>query len=145
MPVLALQHLVHALLSQLPEDPANAIITVKSDSAPPVVANGQKRTTEGPVYDPAIVYVLELCTVLALRDDESMKALGQDVAGALQNILRDASNYHQTMVSRTVFYTLNLLRASYVSILPSSAQQNLIHLGSFLYKSTGHTAYDIEL
>lgn len=117
MPVHALQHLVRALLSQLPEDPASAIITVKSDSAPPVLVDGQKRL-EGPVYDPATVYVLELCTVLALRDIESMKALGQDVAGALQNILRDASNYHQTMVSRTVFYILNLLRASYVSTMP---------------------------
>jgi golgi-specific brefeldin A-resistance guanine nucleotide exchange factor 1 len=113
--------MVRALLSQLPEDPANAIITVKSDSAPPVVANGQKRTMEGPVYDPATVYVLELCTVLALRDDETMKALGQDIAGALQNILRDASNYHQTMVSRAVFYILNLVQASYVSTMPSRA------------------------
>jgi golgi-specific brefeldin A-resistance guanine nucleotide exchange factor 1 len=123
MPVHALQHLVRALLLQLPGDPASAIISVKSDSAPPAVANGQKRTTEGPVYDPATVYVLELCTVLALRDDESMDVLGQDIAGALQNILRDASNYHQTMVSRTVFYTLNLLRASYVSKMTTNAQQ----------------------
>ena len=115
MPVHALQHLGRALLSQLPEDPASAIITVKSESVSNVAANGQKRTSDGPVYDPATVYVLELCTVLALRDDESMKAFGHDIAGALQNILRDGSSYHQTMVSRAVFYTLNLLRASYVS------------------------------
>lgn len=122
MPVHALQHLVRALFSQLPEDPASAIITVKSDSAPPMLVNGQKRLAEGPVYDPAAVYVLELCTVLALKDDESTKALGQEIARALQNILRDASNYHQTMVSRTVFYTLNLLRASYVSTMAPHAE-----------------------
>ncbi len=118
MPVQALQHLGRALLSQIPEDPANAIITVKSESVSNVVANGQKRNSEGPVYDPATVYVLELCTVLALRDEESMKTLGQDIAAALQNILRDGSSYHQTMVSRTALYTLNLLRASYVSKSP---------------------------
>jgi brefeldin A-resistance guanine nucleotide exchange factor 1 len=115
MPVHALQHLSRALLAQIPEDPASAIITVKSDTAPTAGANGQKRPSEGPLYDPATVYVLEFCTVLALRDHESMKALGQDIAEALQNVLRDGSNYHQTMVSRTVFYLLNLLRASYVS------------------------------
>jgi len=145
MPVHALQHLGRALLSQLPEDPASAIITVKSESVPNVVANDQKRISEGPVYDPATVYVLELCTVLALRDDESMKALGQDIAGALQNILRDGSNYHQTMVSRAVFYTLNLLRASYVSRRPPFPEINLTHLGALVSKSTGCITYNIEL
>jgi hypothetical protein len=124
MPVHALQHLGRALLSQIPEDPASAIITVKSESVPTLAANGQKRTSEGLVYDPATVYVLELVTVLALRDDESMRALGQDIAGALQNVLRDGSNYHQTMVSRTVFYTLNLLHASYVSRTPYRRNQS---------------------
>jgi brefeldin A-resistance guanine nucleotide exchange factor 1 len=117
MPVPALQHLVRALLSQLPEDPATAIITVKSDVVPAVILNGQKRGSDGPIYDPSVVYVLELCTVLALRDAGSVKALGHDVAGALQHILRDASNYHPTMVSRAVFYILNLLQSSYVSYI----------------------------
>lgn len=117
LPVSALQHPVRALLSQLPEDPSAAIITVKSDAVPAVTINGQRRLAEGPAYNPAIVYILELCTVLALRDEESMIAVGQEVSGALQNIVRDAASYHPTMVSRTVYYLLTLLHASYVSNL----------------------------
>jgi brefeldin A-resistance guanine nucleotide exchange factor 1 len=115
MPTPALKHIIRALLSQLPEDPSAAIITVKSEAVPAVVVNGQKNASDGPIYNPAIVYLLELSTILALRDDESMKAVGQEVARSLQNILRDAANYHHTMVSRTVFYLLNILYASYVS------------------------------
>jgi brefeldin A-resistance guanine nucleotide exchange factor 1 len=117
MPVTAMHSLIRALLLQLPEDPSAAIITVKSESVPAVVVNGQgKRHADGPVYDAAVVYVLELCTVLTLRDDETVKTLGGDVAEALQNVIRDAKSYHNTMISRTVFYLLILLKASYVSI-----------------------------
>lgn len=115
MPTPAIKHLIHALLSQLPEDPSATIISVKSDAAPSVTVNGQNQTSDGPIYDPAIVYLLELSTVLALRDDESLRAAGQEVAEALQNVIRDAANYHHIMVSRTAFYLLMLLYSSYVS------------------------------
>ena len=116
MPVEALQPLiVRALLSHLPEDPSSGIITLKADAAPPVTLNGQKLLADGPVYNPAAVYILELATVLALRDEETVQMLGSEVADALQNVIRDAANYHNTMISRTVFYLLNLLQASYVS------------------------------
>jgi golgi-specific brefeldin A-resistance guanine nucleotide exchange factor 1 len=144
MPAQALQYLGRALLSQLPEDPASAIITVKSESVSAVAANGQKRTSEGPLYDPAIVYILELCTILALRDEESITALGRDVAGALQNVLRDGLSYHQTMVSRAVFYTLNLLRASYVRKF-SYSLINLTCLGTLISPSTSCSTHNIKL
>jgi brefeldin A-resistance guanine nucleotide exchange factor 1 len=115
MPVDALEPLVRALLSQLPEDPSTTIITVKPDSVSPMAGNSQIPIPEGPIYDPSIVYLLELCTVLALRDHETIKILGEDVASALQNVIRDPANYHSTMISRSAFYLLSLLRASYVS------------------------------
>ncbi|KAL3427355.1 Sec7 domain-containing protein [Phlyctema vagabunda] len=112
LPVDSLRPLVQALLDQLPDDPSTIVISVKSetDTTP---ANGQKTETQGPVYDPAIVYLLELCTVLALRDPEATEALGADVAEALQNIIRNSSSYHSMMISRTIFYLLHLLHASY--------------------------------
>lgn len=116
MPVEGLQTLVRALLSHLPEDPSSGIITLKPDAAPPVTLNGQKLMADGPVYNPATVYILELSTVLALRDEETVQVLGSEVADALQNVIRDAANYHNTMISRAVFYLLNLLQASYVSL-----------------------------
>jgi hypothetical protein len=137
MPVDALEPLVRALLSQLPEDPSITIITVKSDSISPVAVNGQGPMSEGLIYDPSIVYLLELCTVLALRDHETIKTLGEDVAGALQNVIRDAANYHSTMISRAVFYLLSLLRASYVSTTSSRIfDAQLIPLGILLPQST---------
>lgn len=111
----ALEPLTKALLAQLPEDPSSAIITVKSDNSPAAPLNGQKYSADSPVYDPAVVYLLELSTVLALRDEETVAKLGSDVAEALQNVIRDSSNHHSTTVSRAAFYLLNLLRASYVS------------------------------
>jgi brefeldin A-resistance guanine nucleotide exchange factor 1 len=60
-----------------------------------------------------MVYLLEFCTVLALRDDKTMMALAADVAEALQNVMRNATRYHPIMVSRTMFYLLHLLHASY--------------------------------
>lgn len=117
-PVESLRPLVRALLDQLPDDPSAVVISVKvENSASPT--NGQKNVDKGPVYDPSVIYVLELCTVLALRDTESTLAFGKDVAEALQNVIRNGSSYHSVVISRTLFYLLQLLYASYVSALSS--------------------------
>jgi golgi-specific brefeldin A-resistance guanine nucleotide exchange factor 1 len=68
-----------------------------------------------PTYDPAVVYILEFCTVLALRSPETIEALGKQVAEALQMILRNSSRYHSALVSRAAYYQFNMLKASYVS------------------------------
>lgn len=114
MPVAALKPLIQALLDELPDDPSSVVITVKSETEPPMSPNAQKPPT-GPTYDPSTVYLLEFCTVLALRDDETVEALGADVAEALQNVMRHTGSYHNIMISRTIFYLLHLLHASYVS------------------------------
>lgn len=115
MPVDALKPLIEALLAQLPDDPSSVVITVKSETDSPQPTNGQKPTSTGPIYDPAMVYILELCTVLALRDSKTIEAVGADVAEALQNVMRHSQGYHSIMISRTMLYLLHLLRASYVS------------------------------
>ncbi|EPE34964.1 Sec7 [Glarea lozoyensis ATCC 20868] len=112
MPVESLKPLVKALLDQLPDDPTSIVISVKSETDSPISPNVQKAPM-GPPYDPSHVYLLEFCTVLALRDSETITALGADVAEALMNVMRNASSYHNIMVSRTVFYLLHLLHASY--------------------------------
>ncbi|KAF8861848.1 Sec7-domain-containing protein [Acephala macrosclerotiorum] len=112
MPVDALKPLVEALLEQLPDDPTGVVISVKSEETQPAT-NGQKSALNGPIYDPSVVYLLELCTVLALRDQETVESLGGSVAEALQNVMRSAHSYHFIMTSRTMFYLLHLLHASY--------------------------------
>lgn len=115
LPVDSLKSLTLSLLSHLPEQDSPRVIAVKPEiPAPtPVRANGSKGlAAEPPVYDPAVVYVLELATILALRDEETITVLGSDVAEALQTVIRDYERLHPVSLARTVFYLLSLLRAS---------------------------------
>lgn len=112
LPVQSLKALTSALLSHLPEADSPRVIAVKPELPSPVRANGTKASTEAPVYNPAVVYVLELATILALRDEETITTLGAEVADALQTVIRDADRLHSVALSRTVFYLLSLLRAS---------------------------------
>ncbi|KAL5889980.1 GDP/GTP exchange factor for ARF [Pyricularia oryzae] len=108
----ALETLVDSLIGEIPED-SGTVISVKAENIPPTSpANGPK-PHDAPKYDPAMVYIMEFSTVLALRDDESMKLIGKRVVDALQAVLRDASRYSPVLVGRTSFYLFKLLHASY--------------------------------
>lgn len=61
------------------------------------------------------MYILELSTVQALRNDRTVHLLGKRVVNTLQAILRDISNHHPIIVARSTFYLFRLLQASYVS------------------------------
>jgi brefeldin A-resistance guanine nucleotide exchange factor 1 len=132
MPVDSLKPLVKALLDQLPDDPTSIVISVKSETESPISPNAQKAPT-GPPYDPSHVYLLEFCTVLALRDSETITALGADVAEALMNVMRNAASYHNIMVSRTVFYLLHLLHASYVGFADHFASVHMLIIAGTLF------------
>lgn len=109
--MISLQPLIQALLSQLPAE-SSAIISVKTDAASGP-QNGQRTLPDGPIYDPSVVFLLELCTILTLKSEETITTLGGAVAEALQNIVRDARSHHPTTVSRTVYYLFSLLSASF--------------------------------
>ncbi|KAI9842635.1 MAG: GDP/GTP exchange factor for ARF [Sclerophora amabilis] len=113
MPLNPLKALNKALLAKLPEENSPVVIVVKPEVPAASYPNGQRPTTKGIVYDPAVVYVLEFATVLALRNETTVRELGKDVAEALQSVIRDASNVHPTVVSRSVFYLLRLLQSSH--------------------------------
>lgn len=113
---------MEALLGQLPDDESSTVpvITVKPENGPSSPASGGNKVAHTkPTYDPAVVYVLELCTVLALRTPETIQLLGKHVAEALQTILRNSGRYHSALVSRAAYYQFNMLKASYVSRLES--------------------------
>lgn len=116
MPVDGLKSLVQALLEHLPKESSPVVIVVKPDkpNLTPVRTNGHRSTSQGLLYDPSMVYLLELATIIALRDSETIAAVGEVVADALQNVVRDAANTHPLVVSRAVFYLLHLLNASQV-------------------------------
>ncbi|KAL8847164.1 MAG: hypothetical protein Q9221_007794 [Calogaya cf. arnoldii] len=113
MPPRATKDLTLALLEQLPQDSGPLVPAVKPErpAAPPKM-NGQRQGTRGPAYDPSLLYVLELITVLATRDDENFAAVGELVADAIQNVVRNAANVHSMVLARAVFYLLLLLQKS---------------------------------
>ena len=116
MPPQSRQSLVRALLKQLPEPSSPVVIIVRPDRTTPASArtNGHREIPSKPAYDPSVVFVLELATIMATRDTESVALMGQAVADALQTVVRDANNVHPLVLARAVYYLLYLLNASQV-------------------------------
>lgn len=113
LPVEALRSLLTSLLAHIPEDGSPRVIVVKPElpgASPRTGAPRQKG--KGPIYDPSLVFVLELATVLALRNDETVRELAKDVTDALSTVIRDASKHHYVVIARSVYYLLSLLNAS---------------------------------
>ncbi|KAJ5587336.1 uncharacterized protein N7459_003101 [Penicillium hispanicum] len=114
LPLSSLRPLVETLLSQLPEDNAPAVIVVKPERPSPVSrSSGPRVDPNQPKYDPSMIFILELATVLTLRDENALENLGEMLATTLQALVRDAKNLHPLTVSRIVSYLLNLLRLSH--------------------------------
>ncbi|KAL9600383.1 MAG: hypothetical protein Q9219_003233 [cf. Caloplaca sp. 3 TL-2023] len=113
MPPRATKDLTLALLEQLPQASSPAVIVVKPERPPsPVKTNGLRQGNRGPAYDPSLVYVLEFITLLAIHDESHLAAVGEMVADALQNVVRNAANVHFMVLSRAVYYLLVLLQRS---------------------------------
>ena len=145
MPISSMKSLISALLAELPEDTSPAVIVVKPDQQVIGPANEQGSRSKGPIYDPTIVYVLELATILALRDIETVENFAKEVGEALQTVIRNSSNVHPIVISRAVFYLLSLLRASQVSIFVQNEYFPLTRAGLFFYSGTCHPPYHIQL
>ena len=149
MPPPSLKALVHALLEQLPEESSPVVIVVKPDRPTPaaIKTNGhQTADSRGPVYDPSVVFILELATILAMRDENSVSSVGAAVADALQNVIRNFANIHPLIISRAVFYLLQLLNVSQVSMISFSTIFVLMTIpGTLIYPRSCYLAYDIKL
>ncbi|KAF7720322.1 Sec7 domain-containing protein [Penicillium ucsense] len=114
LPVSSLEPLVGALLSQLPEENAPAVIVVKPERPSQVPRpSGSRVDPNRPKYDPSTIFLLELATVLTLRDEQTLSILGESMATTLQTFTRDVKNLHPLTISRILSYLLNLLRLSH--------------------------------
>ncbi|KAK0629927.1 hypothetical protein B0T17DRAFT_491256 [Bombardia bombarda] len=113
LPSDSLEALVDSLLDQIPDDNEETVISVKTENPAGSQSNGQKSRQSSAIYAPALVYVLEFCTVLALRDQKSVELIGKRVVEAIQSVLRDTTRYHPILLERATFYLFNLLQASY--------------------------------
>jgi golgi-specific brefeldin A-resistance guanine nucleotide exchange factor 1 len=135
LPAKALEPLVKALLDELPEDDSSSVpaITVRSEglSSSPVAKQSRKQNS----YDPSVAYILEFCTVLALRDAQTVELLGKPISDALQAILREPGRHHSILVSRVAFYQFSVLKASYVG----SSQVIFVFISCFAKLDTRNT------
>lgn len=149
MPPRTTKDLTLALLEQLPQDSSPLVPTVKLErpAAPPKM-NGQRQGSRGPAYDPSLLYVLELITVLAIRDDENFATVGELVADAIQNIVRNAINIHSMVLARATFYLLLLLQKSADQVVsqPSYDLSKADALpGSVIRSCSCGTPHDLQL
>ncbi|KAF1955729.1 Sec7-domain-containing protein [Byssothecium circinans] len=114
LPVESLRSLLMSLLEQIPEDGSPRVIVVKPEvpAQPGPRTNGNRTKPNRPTYDPSLVFVLELATMLAVRDEETVRELAKDVADALSTVIRNAAKLHPVVVARAVYYLLVLLKAS---------------------------------
>ncbi|KAG8527452.1 uncharacterized protein KY384_007604 [Bacidia gigantensis] len=114
MPPEIRQNLVLALLKHLPEPSSPVVLMARQDQArpTPIRTNGSRKIVAGQVYNPSIAFILELSTILASQDRGSMALIGEPVADAIQNVVREASNIHPLVISRAVYYLLYLMNAN---------------------------------
>ncbi|GLB02791.1 GDP/GTP exchange factor for ARF [Aspergillus tubingensis] len=114
LPLETVTLVVEALLAQMPEESAPAVIVVKPErpSAGSRASNGRTDGSRSN-YDPGMMYLLELATILTLRDSQTLEALGERLLTTLQAFIRDARNIHSLALSRIIHYLLNLLRLSH--------------------------------
>ena len=106
--------LVEALLSQLPEETAPSVIVVKPERPAHNKQSSERASSDKLNYDPGMIYVLEMATVLTLQEQSTMETLGESLASSLQTLIRDAGNLHPLAMSRIIYYLLSLLRLSHV-------------------------------
>ncbi|KAL9111033.1 MAG: hypothetical protein Q9227_004466 [Pyrenula ochraceoflavens] len=118
LPATSIKSFVATILSELPED-GSPIVVVKADrttAASPRV-NGHKGNRLTPKYSPSTVFMLEVATILTLRDSQTVTAGGETLNAALQGIVRNGRDMHPFVLSRTIYYLLSLLEAGFVSII----------------------------
>ncbi|OAQ62261.1 Sec7 domain-containing protein [Pochonia chlamydosporia 170] len=113
LPARIAAEVVQALLDQIPESDQGAVIAVKQDALPPGPASAQTQASLPPTYDPSVAYILEFCTILAIRNSESISVMGKPVFGAMLGLLRDPTQWHPITLSRAIFNALSILKSSY--------------------------------
>lgn len=114
MPVEGRQVLLQTLLHLLPEQSSPLVISVKPEQPRPsaIRTNGHRLRPNSSSYDPSMVFILEIATLIATRDSQSIALMGEAVVDALQSVVRDSANTHLLALSRSIYYLLFLLEAT---------------------------------
>ena len=76
--------------------------------------NGQEHQDNS--YDPSILFLLEMATSLAIRDEQSMRNLSPEVIGYCTEILRQRKHIHPIWVERTLIYLMVLNKRGHETV-----------------------------
>jgi len=98
-----------SLLESITIDAPNAALDLSNPSTPNIkVKDLSGLGTQEKAYDPSMLFLLELATSLAIRDEESMKDFSAEVAEYCTEILRQRKHLHPILVERTLIYLMAL-------------------------------------
>jgi golgi-specific brefeldin A-resistance guanine nucleotide exchange factor 1 len=115
-----------ALLESITIDASEGYVEPTGSSSPRDSLTGMNghESHAGKDYDPSMLFVLELATSLAIRDEQSMKDLSAEVANYCTEILRQRKQFHSILVERTTTYLLALKKRGHETVsLPSLYRQ----------------------
>ena len=115
LPAAPLAILISTLLNHMPQqDSAPVVAVVKPESDPLSPGKpGARHSTTLSEYDPSIIYLLEIATILTIRNHQVAMSTEQDVMEALQGVVRNSNSFHPIITSRSAFYLLRLLHAKH--------------------------------
>ena len=99
--------------------PVVAVIKPEPGSPNPAKMNGHRAASQ---YDPTVIYMLELASMIAIKNTTS-DTIGKSVVEVLQDVIRSSGTLHPLVVSRAAFYLLHVLYANYVSDFALSSQR----------------------
>lgn len=69
-------------------------------------------------YDPSMLFLLEMATSLAIRDEKNMRDLSSEVAAYCTEILRQRKHLHPILVERTLIYLMVLKKRGHETVSP---------------------------
>lgn len=115
-----------------------AVIKAEPGSPNPSKANHQQGASN---YDPSTIYLLELASMIAIKNKAIGEAVSKDVVEVLQDVVRSSNSLHPLIVSRAAFCLLHVLNANYVSLESIWCVKTLI--GFRINRSCVHPSFSI--
>jgi brefeldin A-resistance guanine nucleotide exchange factor 1 len=129
----SLKGVITSFLGEIGEDGQTDVMTVKSVTSTADGDHVSSSASDGiavdaPIYDPSLVYILELCTVLSCTGGVTTGEVAKPVVATLTQLLRSPGRVHPLVVARASFYAFELLKHSHVS--PSILSNTMCHYGT---------------
>jgi golgi-specific brefeldin A-resistance guanine nucleotide exchange factor 1 len=105
--------LLESVVIDAPDGPADSSPKVKAKDGPAAIT---AQESQDKAYDPSMLFLLELATSLAIRDEQSMRSFSGEVAGYCTEILRQRKHLHPILVERTLTYLMTLKKRGHETV-----------------------------